>query len=250
MRIKTNVMLDYVKQFSPNANTRRKAAWNVLSRRAKRSRLQVYRPNLVWPDDVAFAETQARWNVMGMPDDRRFFLFSTAASVRHVEGDTADIGVRFGTSSYFILSGVKDQQKPHHLFDSFEGLSEPTRDDMADGKTTPWSKGDLRVDESVTRKNLAMFPNCHYYKGWIPDRFPDVGDRKFSFVHVDVDLYEPTRDSLAFFYQRVSPRGVIICDDYGFTSCHGARKAVNEFFADKPESIIHVPTGQALIVKA
>jgi hypothetical protein len=55
---------------------------------------------------------------------------------------------------------------------------------------------------------------------------------------------------LAFFYQRVSPRGVIICDDYGFTSCYGARKAVNDFFADKPESVIHVPTGQALIVKA
>lgn len=250
MRLKTFGMRDYLNQFSPDAYTRRKAAWNVLSRRAKRSGLQVYRPNLVWPDDAAFAETQARWNVMGMPDDRRFFLFNTAASVRHVEGDSADIGVRFGTSSYFILSGLKAPEKPHHLFDSFEGLSEPTKEDMPDGKTTPWSKGDLSVDESVTRKNLARFANCHYYKGWIPERFPDVEGRRFSFVHVDVDLYEPTRDSLAFFYPRVSPRGVIICDDYGFTSCHGARKAVDEFFADKPESIIHVPTGQALIVKA
>ena len=36
-------------------------------------------------------------------------------------------------------------------------------------------------------------------KGWIPSRFEEVKDKNFSFVHIDVDLYQPTLDSLNFF---------------------------------------------------
>ena len=38
------------------------------------------------------------------------------------------------------------------------------------------------------------------YKGWIPDRFEEVKDKNFSFVHLDVDLYEPTYESLNYFF--------------------------------------------------
>ena len=102
----------------------------------------------------------------------------------------------------------------------------------------------------MTKKNLRMYEDrCRYYKGWIPARFAEVSDRKFSFVHIDVDLYQPTRDTLDFFYERVSPGGVIVCDDYGSVLCPGARKALDEFMSDKPESLFHIPTGQSLVVK-
>jgi len=38
-------------------------------------------------------------------------------------------------------------------------------------------------------------------------------DKTFLFVHVDVDLYEPTRDSIAFFYPRMNLGAVSLCDD-------------------------------------
>ena len=50
----------------------------------------------------------------------------------------------------------------------------------------------------------------------IPTRFDEVADRSFCFVHVDVDLFEPTRESIAFFYPRMVPGGVMLFDDYGF----------------------------------
>src|SRR5207248_4885047 len=50
---------------------------------------------------------------------------------------------------------------------------------------------------------------------WIPDRFQDVDDWKFSFVHIDTDWPEPTSESLAFFYPRIEAGGIIVCDDYG-----------------------------------
>ena len=75
------------------------------------------------------------------------------------------------------------------------------------------------------RSRLAEFPNISYYKGWIPERFREVESLRFSFVHVDVDLEQPTRDSLEFFYPRLSPGGVLLCDDYGSSLCPGATSA-------------------------
>ena len=45
------------------------------------------------------------------------------------------------------------------------------------------------------------------------------------------------------------PGGMIVFDDYGFPSCPGARRAVDEAFANRPEVPICLPTGQALVVK-
>ena len=38
-------------------------------------------------------------------------------------------------------------------------------------------------------------------------------------------------------------------DDFGFASCPGARRAVEEFFADKPERPLALQTCQGLIHK-
>jgi hypothetical protein len=238
-------------RYSSNLEVRRHARWRRLHRLAKRDDFQVYRPHLIWPSNDRFRQASVAWkDVPGLPDDRRFFLISTAAAVRNVEGDTADIGVRFGTSSYFILCGIDNAARQHHMFDSFEGLSEPTPEDNGAEQATVWSKGHLLAEEQVTQKNLRMYEDrCRYYKGWIPARFAEVGDRRFALVHIDVDLYQPTRDTLEFFYERVSPGGVIVCDDYGSALCPGARKAMDEFMSDKPESLFHVPTGQSLVVK-
>jgi len=68
-------------------------------------------------------------------------------------------------------------------------------------------------------------------------------------IHSDVDLYEPTRDILEYFYPRLVPYGVILFDDYGFVSCPGVRQAAEEFFRDKPEEIIELATGQAAVIR-
>ena len=54
---------------------------------------------------------------------------------------------------------------------------------------------------------------------------------------------------MKFFYPRLNSGGMIICDDYGFRTCPGARRAVDEYMSDKMESVIELPTGQAVIIK-
>jgi hypothetical protein len=61
-------------------------------------------------------------------------------------------------------------------------------------------------------------------------------------------LYQPTFASVSFFYPRMNSGGLMLFDDYGFATCPGARRAIDEFFADKPEPIIDLPTGQAFVL--
>jgi len=167
--------------------------------------------------------------------------------IEGVPGDTAECGVFEGAGSWLICAANRNGKKKrkHHLFDSFEGLSAP---EEADGAY--WTKGDLTAGEEVVRTKLKPFEDMIvFHKGWIPDRFPDIEDKKFAFVHVDVDLRQPTYDSLEFFYPRLSPGGVLVCDDYFCTTCPGATEAIDSFLADKPEKMIPLDAGGGFFIK-
>jgi hypothetical protein len=68
-------------------------------------------------------------------------------------------------------------------------------------------------------------------KGEIPEVFNALQNEEteFALVHIDLDLYGPTKSALLFSWERLSPGGSLICDDYGFSTCPGATKAVDEF---------------------
>ena len=176
--------------------------------------------------------------------DRKFFLKNLLRLVDELPGDTAECGVYQGASSYLICKHFRGQGKRHAVFDSFEGLSEPGE---ADG--THWTAHQFTVEEQTVRNNLAEFDCAEFYRGWIPDSFRHVQDRQFCFVHIDVDLYQPTIDAVRFFYDRTVAGGIVLCDDYGFDGCPGARQAIDELLHDKPEAVVEVPTGQAFFVK-
>ena len=196
-----------------------------------------------WPRDEGFTRSMERFegcaSVRSL--ERKWMLKETAKLVQTIEGDTAECGTWRGGSSWLLCKGLG---RTHHAFDSFEGLSEP---DSRDG--SHFQKGDLAVSEEEFRTQMGDCENLRVYKGWIPTRFTEVVDRRFCFVHVDVDLYQPTRDAVEFFYPRLSRGGILLVDDYGFFICPGARDAIDDFFRDKPEPVLEIPTGQGLIIK-
>jgi hypothetical protein len=225
----------------------------VWKRQLKRAALRYgfyhYTAHMVWKDQPFFASARERANgIAGIPDPRCFVLQSCLRSIGGLEGDVAECGVRQGRSALFMLTADL-RKRDYHLFDSFAGLSEPSLEDRNEKGDLSWAAGDLRTDEAVARKHLADFDNVRFHVGWIPDTLSAVADRSFALVHIDVDLYEPTRDALDFFYGRTKQGGLIVCDDYGSAKCPGARKAFDEFFAERPEGVIEIPTGQAIVVK-
>lgn len=240
-----------IKRHSPNPVRRRKAWSKYFERRARHHDLHVYKSHLNWTMSKEFKGVLASWGkTPGIPADRCFFIYTLGRLIaaKGVAGDTAECGVRYGKSSFMLLTGLADPSRPHHLFDSFAGLSEPGMKDDSRG-LKEWEEGEMATDVQVVMKKLAAFPNCVLHQGWIPERFQDVADRRFAFVHIDVDLYDPTRASLEFFYPRMVQGGYIVCDDYGFASCPGATRAFDEFFEDKPESVLQIPSGQVFVWK-
>ncbi|HXX56061.1 MAG TPA: TylF/MycF/NovP-related O-methyltransferase, partial [Methanoregula sp.] len=99
------------------------------------------------------------------------------------------------------------------------------------------------------RDNLREFGFIELKKGWIPERFGEISSERFSFVHIDVDLYQPIRDSLEFFYPRMIPGGIIVLDDYGYLGFPGAKKATDEFIKNRPDFFLDLPSGSAFIIK-
>jgi hypothetical protein len=76
------------------------------------------------------------------------------------------------------------------------------------------------------KEALAEFPGIEFHPGWIPQSFVGQPKRRYRFVHVDVDLYDPTRACFEYFWPRLIPGGLMVCDDFVWP---GSRRAVEEF---------------------
>ena len=203
---------------------------------------------LDWLEDKSFRRYLAKFSEEhSLNKDRRWMVRQLIRLIESIPGDTAECGAFEGAGSYLICQANAASthiKRVHHIFDSFEGLSAPSKIDGA-----YWHQGDMSRGEDIVRNNLAEFSAYELHKGWIPDSFSSIGDKKFAFVHIDVDLYQPTLDSMRFFYERMSPGGIILCDDYGFSTCPGATKAVDEYLSDKPEKMVALPDGGGFLIK-
>jgi len=179
--------------------------------------------------------------------DRGYVLFCLAKQALDIPGEFWECGVyKGGTATLLseILNASKTAKKLY-LFDTFEGMPE------TDPRFDLHGKGDFSDTslEAVTA-SIGAVDRCVFKKGWIPETFAGLGHMKISFAHIDVDIHRSILDCLDFIWPRLSIGGFIICDDYGFPSCPGARAAVDEFFIGKPVVPLCIPTGQCVIFKS
>jgi O-methyltransferase len=166
-------------------------------------------------------------------------LTTVKAVVEKVEGDLAEVGVYRCGSARLICEAKGDREL--HLFDTFAGLPSPGQKDAG----VAFWPGQFAASLEGAQDYLRAFPNLHFYKGLFPSTAEPVGDKKFCFVHLDVDLYEATLAGLEFFYPRMTAGGVIMCHDY---DAPGVRLAIDEFFRDKPELVLQQPAGSHCVV--
>jgi O-methyltransferase len=231
---------------------RRKARYNLAAMFASRLGFRMYGPQTSWYENEEFSKAWESFPYKeGLIQDRRFNLYNLAKAWAAVDGDLAECGANVGRGSFLMLAANQSNAKHLYAFDSFEGLSEPIGADRPDDqRARAWKAHEFAVDENVARNNLRAFEGrFSLLRGWIPDRFEEVADCRFSLVHIDVDLYEPTRASVEFFWPRLNPRGLVICDDYGSRRCPGARKAMDEFADSVDLKIAELSTMQGLLFK-
>jgi len=179
--------------------------------------------------------------VMVLNDFEAHQIYMAVKKTEKIKGDIAEVGVYKGGSAKLICETTKN--KHVHLFDTFEGLPGLSEKD----NEKQFQKGDFLVQFEQVKKCLK-YPHVHFYKGFFPATSEPVKNKTFSFVHLDVDIYESTLSSLNFFYPRINRGGVIISHDY--PGSKGVKRAFDEFFKDKLEIINEIPAcDQCLVVK-
>ena len=168
-------------------------------------------------------------------------IYALVRSLEKIPGDIVEVGTYRGGSAKLIAEA--EPNKEIHLFDTFTGLPEVSKDLDA----SRFSTGQYATPLANVEAYLKAYPHVHLYPGFFPETAGPIKDKKYSFVHLDVDIYQSTKDSLAFVYERVSPGGAILSHDY--STAEGVRKAFTEFFADKPEAVIELMSSQCLVIK-
>jgi predicted O-methyltransferase YrrM len=166
-------------------------------------------------------------------------IMSAIDAVKKIPGDMAELGVACGASAMMIASRAPGRTL--HLFDTFEGLPKPTRQDSARFKERQYRYSLEEVQRYLKTEDIR------FHRGLFPHTAAELSDVRFAFVHLDADLYESTKAGLEWFYPRLNKGAILICHDYDTSA--GVNRAFEEFFADKPEPYLDFVGCQCGFVK-
>jgi len=154
-----------------------------------------------------------------------------------IPGDIVECGVFRGGSmmaAALTLLDLKSFDRHLYLFDTFEGMPDPGRDDV-DSNGLPakdqWESARCYAGLDEVRKAVlgTGYPEdkIHFVKGMVENTIPAHSPGTIALLRLDTDWYQSTKHELVHLYPRLSRSGVLLIDDYGHWQ--GARKAVDEF---------------------
>jgi hypothetical protein len=166
--------------------------------------------------------------------------------VAGVDGDLVECGVSIGHGLllFLLLGELIAVNRRVYGFDSFEGFPECTVPDTRTDGSFYVQQGDYRTSIPMVERVLrdgqvsdeVIDGHLRLVKGFFDQTLP-LYEGRIALLHLDCDLYESYRVCLAHLYDRVVPGGIIMFDEYEDHNFPGARRAVDEFFADKGQSI-------------
>ena len=152
----------------------------------------------------------------------------------NIPGDFLEAGVWKGGAAMLMkgmLMEAGDQNRSVWLADSFRGLPPPKVDYPADAGDTHHEHKALAVPLAAVQENFRRLglldARVRFVEGWFHETLPDCPVERLALLRLDGDMYESTIVTLQSLYDRISPGGYVIVDDYGYLeSC---RKAVHDF---------------------
>jgi hypothetical protein len=180
-------------------------------------------------------------------------IYSLIEAINYVEnnkidGDIVECGIWKGGSMMAVAQVLKmhhNLSRELYLYDTFDGMSEPTEHDTTyfgkdatdllsenqDKQINPvWAYSTL---EGVQERMKATgYPDnkIHYVKGKVEETIPASIPSKIAVLRLDTDWYESTHHELIHLFPLLTVGGVLILDDYGYWQ--GARKAVDDYFKE------------------
>ena len=161
-----------------------------------------------------------------------FDAFSRYAKKHGIAGNVAECGVHTGETAKYLNRFFKS--KKLYLFDTFEGFAQLDIDAERKLGDKAFLNGQFNHTEGWnTSVDLVMskitYPeNVIIKKGRVPESFEGVEDT-FCFVHLDLDLHQPSFAAMKFFWSKISTGGVMLLHDYFDPQLPGVKRALNDF---------------------
>jgi O-methyltransferase len=198
--------------------------------------LEVKVPRAVTPKNIADPTGRANINILTEMIER----------TQSLTGVVADCGVYKAASTVGMALFMRQHgiRKQIYAFDSFQGFdSESVTGDLDLGEVNNKARNkmgyrDFTLEQVKSKIRSFRIDNITLVPGYFSQSFKTLPpDLRFSFVHLDVNLYESYREALEFFYPRLDPSGIILLDEYNDPPWPGCNKAADEFLAGKPEKL-------------
>jgi FkbM family methyltransferase len=235
-----------------------KSAYEDLERRYAELQGSYYlsgsRKKIDIPTVPGFADVVARVKAdgrLGMDYDRLYSIWQAVQTApAHVA--IVEVGAYLGGSARFIVEAFKYRGEAPRFYvcDTFRGHARV--DDLLDSAIH--REGDKFLDTSAesVAEYLSDYSNVQLLVGDIVETASQLEhESEFGLVHVDVDVYPATDFCVRFFAPRLAKGALLIVDDYGFVTCPGAKRAVDDFIAERCDfRMLHLLSGQAVIFRA
>jgi O-methyltransferase len=156
-----------------------------------------------------------------------------------INGDFVECGVWYGVLSKTICeyTNFPQSDKKFYLIDMW---GDPMSDRLHENYKTDMF--------SVVKERFKAYPNVQLIRGSVPEILDEVPVTKIAYLSIDMNGYVAERKTLERYYDRVVPGGIIYFDDYGW-DYPKLRETVDDFFRDKPEKLLHFPSGNSIVVK-
>jgi hypothetical protein len=190
---------------------------------------------------------------MTSPESLSALIQATAYVVKYgIAGAFVECGVWRGGSMMAVALTLLHEGEPTrdlYLFDTFEGMTEPTDKDR-DGrgtsassilsktpsKTGIWCYASMDDVANALRTTGYPAEKLHLIKGKVEDTIPCKDLSQIALLRLDTDWYESTYHELIHLFPLLTVGGVLIIDDYGHWQ--GAKEATDRYFQEHPESPI------------
>ena len=191
-----------------------------------------------WPG----GDRDIRWRV--------WLLAQCARQATAVAGAFAEFGVYRGATAYMMLSqlGPALGDRRLYLFDTFAGIPSDRLTAAEVDAGLEGTLGDTSVEE-VGRLLAPWAANVRLVAGDVLETLPATETGPLAWAHLDLNAAAPTRAALDYVYPRLVRSGVVVFDDYGWRGYEAQRVSIDDFLTNKPETLVPLPTGQALLIK-
>jgi O-methyltransferase len=200
-----------------------------------------------WLDDAPFLDVYERIRDHTLVDLYRCYeLWQIAQQMSAVRGAILEVGVWRGGTGALLAAAVKRSERTVYLADTFKGVVKAGPNDASYSGGEHADASEATVRELLTQLELT---NAQIVAGIFPDETCDLVREPIALLHCDVDVYQSSRDVMAWALPRLVPHGVVVFDDYGFAGTEGVTRVVNEFRSRDDLLFIHNLNGHAIFIK-